>query len=294
MTSAAAIAAGLGAKPAGKHQWMARCPAHQDRTPSLSISQGNTGALVRCHAGCEQRDVIDALVQRGLWEGPRRPSARPSAPPRRLLERHDDDKAAQARRIWRESHDPRATLAEKYLNSRELDVGDDIAGGVLRFHPRCPFGGERFPCLIAAFRPIIGDLDESAPPAAILRVALTSDAEKIGRKMLGPVGGCAIKLDPDDTVTIGLGIAEGLETALAVRSTGWRPVWALGSAGAIEHFSVLAGIEHLTIFADHDENQTGARAAWRCAKRWRDAGQLVDIVMPKALGCDWADEWGAR
>jgi len=48
--------------------WMARCPAHDDRTPSLSIRHGDGGkALVRCHAGCGQEHVIAALRERGLW-----------------------------------------------------------------------------------------------------------------------------------------------------------------------------------------------------------------------------------
>lgn len=42
--------------------YMAKCPAHEDRSPSLSISQGNDGrALLKCHAGCETRDVLGAM-----------------------------------------------------------------------------------------------------------------------------------------------------------------------------------------------------------------------------------------
>jgi hypothetical protein len=299
-SSAAEIAAVLGAKRSGPGQWMARCPCHRDRTPSLSIREGTNGTpLVHCFAGCTQREVIEALDRQGLWDRSRRSISKPAAP-RRPVERRDDDAADQqrrielARRLWHEGQDPRGTLAERYLTTRELDLDDDLAGRMLRFHPRCWFGSEHHPCLIAAFRPIVGDLDEDVPPAAILRIALTADGEKIGKKMLGPVAGAAIKVDPDESVSIGLGITEGMETGLAVRATGWRPVWAIGSAGAIEHFPVLAGVEHLTIFADHDETQTGARAAWQCAKRWRDAGQMVEIKMPKAPGCDWADEWGLR
>ena len=41
---------------------MACCPAHDDRAPSLSITDATGGkVLVRCHAGCDQRDVIAAL-----------------------------------------------------------------------------------------------------------------------------------------------------------------------------------------------------------------------------------------
>ncbi|WP_409302886.1 AAA family ATPase [Pseudomonas sp. KCJK8993] len=43
-------------------RYMARCPAHQDNSPSLSLSRGNDGrALVHCYAGCETRDVLAAV-----------------------------------------------------------------------------------------------------------------------------------------------------------------------------------------------------------------------------------------
>jgi putative DNA primase/helicase len=48
--------------------WMALCPAHNDRNPSLAIRQVDGKVLLHCHAGCTQRDVIDALKERGAWE----------------------------------------------------------------------------------------------------------------------------------------------------------------------------------------------------------------------------------
>jgi 5S rRNA maturation endonuclease (ribonuclease M5) len=39
----------------------ARCPAHDDTDPSLSIGQGNAGAFLKCHAGCATEDVLEAL-----------------------------------------------------------------------------------------------------------------------------------------------------------------------------------------------------------------------------------------
>jgi hypothetical protein len=46
---------------------MAKCPAHDDRNPSLSIGEVAGKVLLHCHAGCAQRDVIEALRARGLW-----------------------------------------------------------------------------------------------------------------------------------------------------------------------------------------------------------------------------------
>ena len=51
----------LHAKRSGKG-WIAKCPAHQDRKPSLSIDEGSDGrALLKCHAGCSTDAVIAAL-----------------------------------------------------------------------------------------------------------------------------------------------------------------------------------------------------------------------------------------
>ena len=55
------IAKALGGRRAGAN-WMARCPAHNDREPRLSIRQPEDGTVpARCHAGCEQAGVITAL-----------------------------------------------------------------------------------------------------------------------------------------------------------------------------------------------------------------------------------------
>jgi hypothetical protein len=48
--------------------YVACCPAHEDKTPSLSLRDADDGTvLVYCFVGCSQRAVIDALRQRGLW-----------------------------------------------------------------------------------------------------------------------------------------------------------------------------------------------------------------------------------
>jgi len=64
--TAAEIAAALEGKRSGR-QFLARCPAHDDLNPSLSIAERDGKVLVKCFAGCEQTDVIDQLKVRGLW-----------------------------------------------------------------------------------------------------------------------------------------------------------------------------------------------------------------------------------
>lgn len=40
---------------------MARCPAHDDHTPSLSLKAIEGRVLIHCHAGCDPRDILAAL-----------------------------------------------------------------------------------------------------------------------------------------------------------------------------------------------------------------------------------------
>jgi hypothetical protein len=50
------------------HRGNLHCPAHEDWSPSLSASIKADKLLFKCHAGCAQRAVINAMVERGLWE----------------------------------------------------------------------------------------------------------------------------------------------------------------------------------------------------------------------------------
>jgi hypothetical protein len=51
----------------GHAKGLVHCPAHEDKTPSLSVSESNGKILVKCHAGCSQEAVIEALRRRGIW-----------------------------------------------------------------------------------------------------------------------------------------------------------------------------------------------------------------------------------
>src|ERR1017187_8749981 len=64
--TAESIAAGLHGRRCGRG-WMAKCPAHDDRGPSLSICERDGKVLVHCFAGCSQRAVVEALNALGLW-----------------------------------------------------------------------------------------------------------------------------------------------------------------------------------------------------------------------------------
>ena len=45
----------------GKGKWMACCPAHQDKSPSLAVTEADDRVLVHCFAGCDTQDVTAAI-----------------------------------------------------------------------------------------------------------------------------------------------------------------------------------------------------------------------------------------
>jgi hypothetical protein len=61
------------ARAVSRNRFQARCPAHGDRSPSLSIAEGRDGrVLIHCFAGCTVDDILSALklARRDLFQGP--------------------------------------------------------------------------------------------------------------------------------------------------------------------------------------------------------------------------------
>jgi hypothetical protein len=48
-------------KQTGAGKWVACCPAHEDRSPSLSIRQADDKILIYCFAGCDVDDVVGSV-----------------------------------------------------------------------------------------------------------------------------------------------------------------------------------------------------------------------------------------
>jgi putative DNA primase/helicase len=182
-----------------------------------------------------------------------------------------------ARTLWSEAVPASGTLVEAYLRSRGLYLPDDAP---LRFHPRAwrnAQNGPHGPAMVAPMTSPRGN-EWVGVHLTYLRSDGSGKADGPAAKiLLGRAG--TIRLVPDAEVTMGLGLAEGIETSLAVmQRTRWRPVWAATSAGAIAQFPVLPGIEVLTLFADADE--AGLEAARVCATHWRAAGRKTRILRP--------------
>jgi hypothetical protein len=69
------------------NQWMGHCPCHDDQTPSLSIRWGRkSGTVVKCHAGCEQKELLAWLRKQGLrLDRIESDEAKPKPPHRRAV-----------------------------------------------------------------------------------------------------------------------------------------------------------------------------------------------------------------
>ena len=282
------IARALGGEVTGG-QVVAPGPNHSrnDRSMSVRLSQAAPGGFVvksfadDAFAAC--RDHVGAALglPSDFWrtKGPGSESARPITfvPPHEPAAEPDQaERIARARAIWDAAGDAHGTVVERYLKSRGLALPD--GSDALRFNARTPWredSGEvvRVPAMVALMRAVEGDAI-----TGVHKTRLTVEGTKVGRKMQGIAAGAAVKLDADDAVTMGLAIGEGVETVQQGRALGFRPAWALGSAGAIAAFAVLPGVEALTIHAERDDTNRAAVEA--CAERWHRAGREVRIVEP--------------
>jgi len=267
---------------------MALCPFHGEKTPSFYVWPDH----YHCFGCGAHGDVFDWLMRTrqipfaeavrllagGVTRASHSTAVRPLAVSRESQAADVARNRELARRVWCAAQDPHGTPVEAYLRHRGVRLPDEP---VIRWHPACPRTGGPLPAMVAMMTcPVTGQ------PTGIHRTFLLPDGSSKAlmdkpKMMLGRAG--LIRLA--SPCTEGLGIAEGVETALAAMQViGWGPVWAAGSCGAIQRLPVLPYT--LTVFADSDG--PGVRAARVCAARWADAGREALIHIPPD-GTDWAD-----
>lgn len=258
---------------------MCRCPAHDDRTPSLSVRPGRIRLLLHCFAGCGAAAVLRALEQDHLIE-PSAGACREAsfAPPGAMRD--------AALSLWQESRPLAGTPAAAYLESRGLTA----APAELRYHPRAPHGPRpltRFrPALIAAVR------DESGL-VAVHRTFI--DARGAGlarlthpRRGLGRFGPGSVRLGGAAPT---LGLAEGIETALSATALFGVPCWATLGTARFGRIVLPADVDELLLFLDHDSS--GLRAERLAREAFRHVARIA-IHVPERPGDDWNDvlrEW---
>lgn len=285
--SAADIARALRGHRSGE-AWLCHCPgpSHQngDRHPSLLLKDGDTALLVTCFAGCERRDVLDALRRRGILDDA--PARDRSAPVVRRDPLSEPEPDPTALALWRDAVLIGGTIGETYLRrTRCLSLPLPPS---LRFAVSTPYrSAEGFGAMVAAVqRP---DRQVVAVQAAFL----TADGRKapldVPRLTVGRLGSGAVRLAAAGDV---LGLAEGVETALSAMELSSVPCWAVLGARRLGNVTLPENAREVHLFVDNDE--AGRLGADKAVERFTATGRRVVVRRPPSEFKDWNDALRAR
>lgn len=242
---------------------------------------GNGFALVMLIKGCVFADaakLIEEII--GTDSAPKAPEPR-TADKSKTRQRMVD--------LWNSSvrvkpDDP----VWRYLRNRigEIDIPDTLRYVAECWHPETK---RTYPAMLARVRDPFGD------SVALHRTYLTNDGQKADvspvRMALGTLpDGCAVRLGDYGRM---LGIAEGIETALAAHKLYNIPVWAALNANRLKVWSPPEGCVEVVIFGDNDLNYVGQSAAYSLAERLNQT-ITAQVAIPPDPGTDWNDVLAAK
>ncbi|MCU8010214.1 DUF7146 domain-containing protein [Shewanella sp. SM87] len=191
-----------------------------------------------------------------------------------------------------------------YLQGRGLDISD--IPNTLRGLSSCMYLENVDGQLVKSWHPALLGVffDKKGTPLTLHRIYLTKDGKKAPvsdvKKIMSPPGdmrGGAIRIDYDAGEH--LAVAEGIETAMAVREMSGLPTWACYSDSLLEAVHIPNTVKRVSIFADKDVSGAGQAAAERLRKRLESLGIDAKVFIPKlpipegAKGVDWLDEYNS-
>jgi 5S rRNA maturation endonuclease (ribonuclease M5) len=221
--------------------WAARCPAHPDRDPSLSVGAGEDGrALLHCHAGCGLQEIVEALGLTVRELHPPRTAAPPAAPPRPWVrpprrERDTDHDYPDA--------DGRPSVRVTRWRLTDPDSGQRVGKSFTQSH----WDGGRW----------VAGLNGHRPP--LYRLPAVLDAIAAGRPIY------VVEGEKDADTLTSLGAAATCNPMGAGR---WRE----------QHTGQLRGASHVTVIADDD--QPGRAHARHILQQLAAAGIPCDGRLP--------------
>lgn len=239
---------------------------------------GSGIALVQKFIGCNFPEALEK-IQSIIGGCEKMPEQKPKADPKIALNK-----------VWQAStpltgSDP----VSKYLHSRGLNLQPDN----IRFCEKCYESDSKteMSAMIARVQ------SEDGRPVSLHRTYLQgsgkADIESPKKLMPGtePLNGGAVRLfSPESSLfeSNTLGIAEGIETAVAATQLSQIATWAAISTSLLESWQPPNNIKSIVIFADRDANFAGQKSAYILANKLYNRDFLVEVTMPDEVG-DWND-----
>lgn len=236
-----------------------------------ACSDGKKGglALLMCCRGwsyAEAAKEVERLAGNAVTE-----PERPKRDPRNALNR--------VRKLIR----PAGMEVARYLKARGLELAPGIRQARLTYWEDGSREGT-FDCMVGL---ILSPANRPQSYHITYLDGASKAAVKNARKVMTPVDtvtGGAVRLYP---AAARMGVAEGIETAIAAHILTGLPVWAAVTAGGVDSFQPPKMCEHLTVFGDSDASYTGQAAAYSLAKRMVRSGLQCEVSLPPAG--DWND-----
>lgn len=192
--------------------------------------------------------------------------------------------------VWEEASPiTKGDPAWLYFQKRGITLTPDH-GRYLRHHHRLVYSQDGKTALLPAV--VAAVLDPRGDGINILRVYLDRHGNKadVGapkKLMAGSFpAGSAIRLGQ---AAPKMGVAEGIENALAASILFDIPVWSAVTAGGLKRWEPPSVAREVSVFGDNDLNGAGQGAAEALAVRLRSQGLTVTIRIPGLAGEDWND-----
>jgi putative DNA primase/helicase len=259
----------------------ARCPVHDDHSPSLTIRDGDRVPLVKCHRGCDPRQIVTALRQAGHWPEPADDhQARGATADER--QRREEETRRYLQSIWRSAQAITDTPAEIYLRERGIrgELPPTLRYAVLKHSPT----GLLLPTMVAAVqapdRSIIGVHRTFLRADGAGKAPVSKPRMMLGRYMMGAIRFAAA--GPE------MAIGEGIETTLSYMQASGIPSWAAICTSGMRAIVLpplpAAAVVHLLV----DLDPAGEDAAQAAADRLDREGRKVKLARP-VVGKDFND-----